>query len=62
MTVKRSLADIEPREVVPGYRARFIHTDHTTHMCPADAARNPRAAHACTHSVDSHVGSGAKAS
>ena len=22
---------MEPREVVPGYRARFIHTKHTTH-------------------------------
>ena len=31
MTVMRSLKDVEPREMLPGYRARFIHTDHTTH-------------------------------
>ncbi len=31
MVAKRTLSDIEPREVVPGYRARFIHTAHTTH-------------------------------
>ena len=25
------VADIEPREIMPGYWARFIHTEHTTH-------------------------------
>lgn len=25
------IPDIEPREVLPGYRARFIHTERTTH-------------------------------
>ena len=31
MSTRYRLDDVEPREVVPGYRARFIHTDHTTH-------------------------------
>ncbi|MDH3222583.1 MAG: cupin domain-containing protein [Gemmatimonadota bacterium] len=31
MVAKSTLSEIEPREVVPGYRARFIHTAHTTH-------------------------------
>ena len=31
MATKTTLAEMEPREVVPGYRARFIHTEHTTH-------------------------------
>ena len=31
MTVKHILSEMAPREVVPGYRARFIHTEHTTH-------------------------------
>ncbi|NNF27098.1 MAG: cupin domain-containing protein [Gemmatimonadetes bacterium] len=31
MATKTTLADIEPREMVPGYSARFIHTEHTTH-------------------------------
>ena len=31
MSTKYSLSDMEPREVAPGFRARFIHTDHTTH-------------------------------
>jgi quercetin dioxygenase-like cupin family protein len=22
----------EPREIIPGYRGRFIHTEHTTHV------------------------------
>ena len=30
-TTKYTLADMTPREVVPGYRARFITTAHTTH-------------------------------
>lgn len=25
------LPSLEPREVVPGYRARFVHSEHTTH-------------------------------
>ncbi|RMH14945.1 MAG: cupin domain-containing protein [Gemmatimonadetes bacterium] len=25
------VADIEPREVLPGYRARFVHSERTTH-------------------------------
>ena len=31
MPTKYTLKDIEPRELMPGYRARFVHTDHTTH-------------------------------
>lgn len=31
MSTKYTLSSMDTREVVPGYRARFIHTDHTTH-------------------------------
>lgn len=26
------LADVEPRELVPGHHGRFIHSEHTTHV------------------------------
>ena len=31
MTTRYTLADMEPRELAPGFRARFIHTEHTSH-------------------------------
>jgi quercetin dioxygenase-like cupin family protein len=31
MTTKYTLSEMEPREVLPGFRARFINTKHTTH-------------------------------
>ena len=31
MTTRYKLSEMEPREVLPGYRARFIHSEHTTH-------------------------------
>ena len=26
------LASIEPRELIPGHRGRFVHSEHTTHV------------------------------
>ena len=31
MTSRYTVENIEQREMGPGFRARFIHTDHTTH-------------------------------
>jgi len=39
----------EAREVMPGYRGRFIHTDHTTHAYWDIEADAPLTAHAHPH-------------
>lgn len=49
MTVMRSLKDVEPREMLPGYRARFIHTDHTTHAYWEIDPDKPLAEHSHPH-------------
>lgn len=40
---------LEPREVVPGYRARFIHSAHTTHAYWEIEPARPLPAHAHPH-------------
>ena len=32
MADKYSVSGIEPRELIPGHRGRFIHSEHTTHV------------------------------
>ena len=49
MATRTTLADIEPREVVPGYRARFIHTEHTTHAYWEIDADRPLPEHSHPH-------------
>jgi quercetin dioxygenase-like cupin family protein len=49
MAVKHTLADIEPREVLPGYRARFIHSEHTTHAYWEIDADRPLPEHSHPH-------------
>lgn len=43
------LQDLQTREVVPGYRGRFIHTDHTTHAYWEIAPDHPLPEHAHPH-------------
>lgn len=31
MTTRYALSDMQARELAPGYRAKMIHTEHTTH-------------------------------
>lgn len=32
MADRYKLEDVEPRELIPGHRGRFIHSEHTTHV------------------------------
>ena len=49
-----NLENIQEREIVPGYRARFLHSDHMTVAygmsipgCPPGAQPSPRADRQC---------------
>ena len=44
-----TLSEMSPREVVPGYRARFIHTDSTTHAYWEIDPDHPLPEHAHAH-------------
>ena len=32
MADQYQLSDLEPRELIPGHRGRFVHSEHTTHV------------------------------
>lgn len=32
MAERYQLSELEPRELIPGHRGRFVHSEHTTHV------------------------------